>query len=192
MATDPSQFFLCNVVDTCAIWNVLSSRRLFGIACTAGCVFCCTAYVNYECLKKPRNRPSESDRKLQDRLISAQRQGQFAVYHLEIDDLLEVDVLEQRKRLGHGELSSVVFAKRTNQAFLTDDQKARSLAHTALPSDRVQTTPHLLGWLLFTSRLTDGDCEHVKTEHTSLNRPLEPFFEKMYRLALEYRFRSRA
>ena len=141
------------------------------VAQVQGCVFCCTAYVNYECLKKPRLSPSKSGRELQERLISAQRHGQFEVYHLGIDDLLEVDVLEQRKRLGYGELSSMVFAKRTNQAFLTDDQKARSLAQTTLLG-RVQTTPHLFGWLLFTSRLTDGDCKHIIDEHTSLNRPL--------------------
>ena len=191
MATDPSQFFVRNVVDTCAIWNVLSSRRLFAIARTAGCVFCCTAYVNYECLTKPRQNPTENDGKLQERLISAQRHGQFEVHHLDIDELLEVDVLEQRKRLGHGELSSIVLAKRTDQAFLTDDQKARSLARTSLPNGRVQTTPHLFGWLLFTSRLTDGDSKDVIDEHISFTRPLEPYFEEMYNLALLYRLRSK-
>ena len=192
MATNPSQFFPHNVVDTCAVWNVLSSRRLFHGADSAGCVFCCTGYVDYECLKKPRQAPSENDRNLQERLISAQREGQFKIYHLEIDDLLEIDVLEQRKRLGHGELSSIVFAKRTNQAFLTDDQKARSLAQTSLPGGRVQTTPHLFGWLLFSNRLTDGDRTHVIDEHTSLNRPLEPYLDEMYLTALRYRLRSRA
>ena len=192
MATDPSKFFLSNVVDTCAVWNVLSSRRLFGSAGTAGCVFCCTAYVNYECLKKPRKNPSEIGRKLQDRLISARRQGQFRVHHLDIDELLELDILEQRKRLGHGELSSIVLAKRTNQAFLTDDQKARSLAQTNLASGRVQTTPHLFGWLLFTSRLLDGDLKDVIDEHVALNGRLEPYFEEMYKVALMYRLRSRA
>ena len=191
MATDPSQFLLHNVVDTCAIWNVLSSRRLFHSARTAGCMFCCTAYVNYECLKKPRSSPSERGRKLQERLISAQNEGQFSVYHLDIDDLLDVDVLEQRKRLGYGELCSIVFAKRTNQSFLTDDQKARTLAQKTLPSGRVQTTPHLFGWLIFSSQLTDGDRNHVMDEHKSFDRPLAPYFERIYLTALEYRLRSR-
>ena len=191
MATDPSNFLLRNVVDTCGVWNVLSSRRLFVGAGTAGCVLCCTGFVNYECLTKRRQSPSEGEKKLQQRLIAAQRDGQFKVSHLEIDDLLEVDVLEQRKRLGHGELSSIVFAKRTNQAFLTDDQNARSLAQETLPSGSVQTTPHLFGWLLFTTRLTDGDRDHVIDEHTSFNRPLAPYLAKMYTVALEYRLRSR-
>ena len=191
MATDPSNFFPRNVVDTCGVWNVLSSRRLFAGAGTAGCIFCCTGFVNYECLTKPRQNPSEGEKELQQRLIAAQRNGQFTVSHLEIDDLLEVDVLEQRKRLGHGELSSIVFARRTNQAFLTDDQKARSLAQETLPTGRVQTTPHLFGWLLFTTQLTDGDRDHVVEEHKSFDRPLERYLDEMYTVALEYRLRSR-
>ena len=55
MAIDPSSFHSVNVTDTCAVWNVLSSRTLYTAARLAGVVFVCTGFVVYECLFKPRN-----------------------------------------------------------------------------------------------------------------------------------------
>jgi hypothetical protein len=187
MAIDPSHFHILNVSDTCAVWNVLSSKLLYQSALSSHCVFSCTGYVEYECLFKPRQNKREEDEKLQSRLLIERENGQFKTYHLEIDDLLEVGILEKRKNLGKGELSSIAFAKRTQQSFHTDDTRARKLASQVLGERRVQTTPHLFGWLLFTQVLSDADKEAIIQEHESFDRPLRRYFEEMYMRALKYR-----
>jgi hypothetical protein len=128
MMLDISTFHITNMVDTCGVWNILSSKLLYHAALSANCVFSRTAFVEYECLSKPRSSINKHDEQLQQLLRQEQQKGNFKAYYLDIDDLLEVEVLEKRKNLGKGELSSIAFAKRTNQAFLTDDQRARKLA----------------------------------------------------------------
>ena len=105
----------------------------------------------------------------------------------EISDLQDVHIMEKRQRLSKGELVSIAFAKKTRQAFLTDDQKARKLGRDELPPKMVQTTPHLFGWLFFTGRLSDGDKEEIIRQHSEFGRPLAPYFEAMYQSALQYR-----
>ena len=100
-------------------------------------------------------------------------------------------MLERRKKLGKGELSSIAFAKRTGQAFLTDDKNALKLALEVLPRGQVQTTPDLFGWLIFEQRLGDSDKQVVISQHESLKRPLKEKFEESYSLALQYRLASR-
>ncbi|MCU0550841.1 MAG: hypothetical protein MUC48_15950 [Leptolyngbya sp. Prado105] len=164
MAIDPSQFQKFNVVDTCAVWNILSSQRLYSTAVASGCSFCFTSFVHYECLHKPRSNSNPQDLELQNRLRGEIQAGKFKNYHLDLEDLQEVEILQQRKNLGKGELSSIAFAKKTNQAFLTDDMKARKLAG-ASNCQFVQTTPHLLGWLYFANFLGDGDLKAIIDEH---------------------------
>lgn len=191
MATiDPSDFYKLNVVDTCAVWNALSSKLLLQTAVSSGCVFSCTAFTAYECLLKPRKTVTPEDEELQKRLRIEQRNGHFQVYHLDVEDLLEVEILEKRKNLGKGELSSIAFAKRTRQAFLTDDRGARKLAQLVMSEKLVQTTPHLFGWLYFSQRLGDGDKEGIINEHERVARPLRPHFEEMYQRALYYRLQA--
>ena len=185
MAIDPSHFYPLNVVDTCAVWHVLSSKMLYETALAAGCTFSCTAFVAYECLAKPRKNITPEQVELRRRLQA--EQGRFTSYHLDLDELLEVEVLEKRKNLGKGELSSIAFAKRTRQAFHTDDQKARKLASHVMDTDRVQTTPHLFGWLYFTHSLGDADKDAIISEHERFEGPLRPHFEIMYMRALQYR-----
>lgn len=187
MPLDPSIFNKLNVADTCSIWNILSSKVLWSAAQSAKCVFCCTAFVQYECLDKPRRNITPKESELRTRLIYEQSKENFSVYHLDLDDLLDIQILEERKNLGKGELSSIAFARRTRQAFITDDQGARKLASTILDASNVQTTPHLFGWLTHERFLTDGDKQVVIDQHMSFNRPLQKYFEKMYTKALEHR-----
>lgn len=187
MAVDPSRFHPLNVADTCAVWNVLSSNLFFSVALSAGCVFSCTRFVYYECLIRPRGKVANEDTELQNRFKQKMREGKITVYHLDLEDLLEVEILERRRNLGKGGLSSIAFAKRTRQAFLTDDQKARKLAEQVIESNMVQTTPHLFGWLFFSNFLIDQDKDVIVEEHTQLNRPLAKYFQEIYEKALEYR-----
>jgi len=184
---DVSNFSRLNVADTCALWNVLSSRLLYIRALQARCVFSLTQFVQYECLYKRRSVVTEQDQELQRRLRQALARGEVSSYHIDIEDLQEVTLLRNRKRLSMGELSSIAFAVKTRQVFMTDDQKARKLGALVLASERVQTTPHLLGWLVFSARLTDSDLPAVINEHSTLGRPLAPFFEAAFVEALRCR-----
>ena len=185
MPLNPSDFIKLNVADTCSIWNIISSIILLNAAKSAKCSFCCTAFVQYECFDKPRKSISEKEKELQLRLKREQSQDQFPVYHIDLEDLLDVEVLQERMNLGKGELSSIAFARRTRQGFLTDDQGARKLAKTTLPGKQVQTTPQLFGWLIYERFLTDADKNTVIEQHTNFNRPLKKYFEIMYERALE-------
>jgi hypothetical protein len=103
-----------------------------------------------------------------------------------------VETLDKRKRVSKGELSSIVFAKKTQQAFMTDDKKAANLARTMIPTDKVQSTPHLLGWLYFNGRLLDADKVTILTELEELNRNLRTQIEETYHEALRCRLMSQA
>ncbi len=140
-----------------------------------------TDFTLYECLGKPRKKIREADLELQRRLRAARQQGQFMSYPLDVEDLQTVEILERRQQLSKGELSSIAFAKKTRQAFLTDDQAARALAATEIDEPLVQTTPQMLGWLVFIGRLGDSDIGGITDEHERLERPLKPYFAAMYK-----------
>jgi len=181
MAVNVSVFHLVNILDTCSVWNILSSQCLYQAALNAKVVFACTAVVEYECLRKPRKSPmSEPDELLCKRLRAATMSKQIQIHSLEVEDLQTVEMLENRKRLGKGELSTIAFALKTRQAVLTDDKKARLLATEMHPVPSPQTTPHLFGWLLFNALLSDGDKHSVIAEHNHFKRPLAPYFEEIY------------
>jgi predicted nucleic acid-binding protein len=190
MPVDPTRFHPLNVTDTCSVWNVLSSRLLYARAVLSKCFFSCTGFVRYECLFKKRVSLSLEDQELQSRLRKEMVNGQFRCFGADLEDLQDVEILQNRKRLSLGELSSIAFAKKTTQAFLTDDQKARRLAEAVLGTDYVQTIPHLFGWLLFIGSLQDSDKDQVLREHAAMKRPLGRFFEEMYLWALEQRLKS--
>lgn len=183
MAIDPSRFHLVNVVDTCAVWNVLSSTRLYSAAKEARCEFCMTGFVLYECLFKKRTVPRSVEKELMGRLQKARRDGAFKAHELTIDDLQRIAQLEQRKRLGKGELSTIAFAMKINQAVMTDDQKARRLAQD-IGHPLVQTTPYLYAWLIFTRRLSEADKGAIIQQHEEMGQVLRPHFEDAHEKAL--------
>jgi len=188
MAIDPSKFHLYNVIDTCAVWNVLSSSTLYQRAKAAKVCFVCTGFVLYECLFKPRRNETASDKELQKRLRYAREKGKdFETHALDVEDLQTVQILEIRRNLGKGEIASIAFAMKTRQAFMTDDQKARKLAAQVLSDERTQTTPHLLSWLVFHNHATDGDKVMIVDEHTQQGRPLATHFEDAYQEACRCR-----
>jgi predicted nucleic acid-binding protein len=96
--------------------------------------------------------------------------------------------LEKRKTLSKGELSSIVFAKKTKQAFLTDDQAARMLSESHLGCEQTQTTPHLFGWLSYNQKILDNDKAFIIQEH-ELNTTkirLSKYFEEVFNRAREF------
>lgn len=189
MAIDPSKFHPINVADTCSVWNILSSPRLNAAAKEARCDFCMTTFVQYECLIKPRKSISPSEQKLMDRLKAERSQGAFLSHSCSIEDLQEVELLEKRKNLGKGELSSIAFATKIRQGFITDDSKALKLAKES-GHPYAQTTPHLFSWLIFTGRLGDGDKDIVIAQHIEAGRDIARHFQAAYEIALQCRLNS--
>jgi hypothetical protein len=124
---------------------------------------------------------------LKQRLIRQRELGRFQDFHFTLDELEEVAILERRRKLGKGELSSIAFAKKNRQAILTDDRQAGRLANEVCDHGMVQTTPQLLGWLFFTAGLLDSDLQRVVEEHEEVNRPLAKHFGTMYHQGLEHR-----
>lgn len=175
------------IADTCAVWNVLASRALHRACIAAGFEFALTDFVLYECLHKPRKTNSDAAERLRERLKVARRDNQFRNVGLSVEDLQAVGQLESRKRLSKGELSGIAFAMRAAVGFQTDDQGARKLATAVLSAERVQTTPHVLGWLFFQGRLVDSDLAGIIEEHEAHERPLRPHYETMYEEAMRCR-----
>jgi hypothetical protein len=188
--SDLSTFDPLNVADTCSIWNVLASRVLRVAAKSANVSLCLTDFVRYECLYKPgQDRPERTE--LQNRLKSELRTGAMRSCSIEIEDLQDLQILQERTRASKGELSSIVFAKKSRQAFMTDDTKAARLARSAISIEKVQSTPHLLGWLYFTGRLCDADKDAICSQLEELNRNLRDQLESAYFEALRYRLMAR-
>ena len=193
MKVDPSQFHPVSITDTCSVWKVLSSERLYNAAIGAKCVFACTGCVVYECLHKRRKAVTPEDTDLQGRLKREQQAGRFRTFSPSLEDLQHPHILAIRDRLGRGELSVLALALCTGQAVMTDDPKARTLAEQVVALDRVQTTPQLFGWLLFHNHLSDGDKDTVIHQHEEVRpRPLTRFLEDVYLWALECRLSASA
>ena len=188
MTIDPRTFHLLNVADTCAIWNLLSSVVFYSAANTVGCTFCCTEFVRYECLYKMRTKtPTSKEIELKERFIQEQKK-RIKSYSISIEDLQTIEVLSNRTKVSKGELSTIVFAKKTQQAFLSDDKQAIRLARSELDNAKVQTTPHLLSFLFYNGHLLDHDKDVIMNEHKSFERGgMRIHYENAYLLALKYR-----
>jgi len=91
-----------------------------------------------------------------------------------------------RQGIYEGELSSIAFAKRTSQAFLTDDRGAFRLAREIMVAGHVQSTPHLFSWMIYERILHDSDKETIIKEHESVKGQLRQKFEESYAVALQY------
>lgn len=90
MAIDPTKFSKMAVSDTCAVWNMLSSRKLFQAAKSANIHFCITPMVLFECVLKPRTITTPEKQELITRFQKAQNDGYFPIQECELDDLAEL------------------------------------------------------------------------------------------------------
>ncbi|MFL5738624.1 MAG: hypothetical protein ACJ75B_00295 [Flavisolibacter sp.] len=187
MTIDITKCIKINIVDSCAVSNILSSLLLFARLDSSGFFFSVTKYVEYECLYKSRAKADVADKELQRRLLRHQKNGKFSSHILSIADLQDASIQKYSQQLGTGELSSIAFAKKINQSFLTDDLRARRIAKAILGESSVQTTPHLVGWLFYEGILFDGDLDSLIFEHNNFNRPLEKYFRLVYSEAFRIR-----
>lgn len=191
MAFNPTIFSMMVVTDTCAVWNLLSSRKLSRAAHEGKVTFCLTPMVLYECLQKPRKVLTTQMQELIRRLTTARSQGNFPVQGCDIEDLITVS-RDAPSALSSGELSCIAAAFRiTTLSFMTDEKKARHYAENQLRL-KVETTPRLYGWLHFRGYLSDSDHTEILAEHEIFERrPLTKFFDEAYHIALQHRLMSR-
>jgi hypothetical protein len=54
----------------------------------------------------------------------------------------------------------------------------------------IQTTPHLLAWLIFINYLSDSDLQTIINDHKKSGRPLEQHFLNAYQICLDYRLKT--
>jgi len=142
--------------------------------------FAVTKYCLYECLDKPRKKPKDGDFKIRQRLRDARAKGSFGEHALSVEDLQEVALLQLRKRVGAGELSTIALAKRFGIGMQTDDDRAEKFAAEILGDSRVQTTPHILGWMFFHGLLADHQLGVVVEEHLEVGGSLRERFEEAH------------
>ena len=187
MTIDITKCIKVNIADSCAVNNLLSSLLLFSRLDSNSFFFSITKYVEYECLYKERSVWTSTDAEIQKRLIRHQKNKRFTSHGISIADLQDASIVRYSQQLGIGEMSSIAFSKKINQAFLTDDQKARRIAKDILGEGMVQTTPLIVGWLFYEAIFSDGDLNTLITEHVSFNRPLEKYFRIVYHEACRIR-----
>jgi predicted nucleic acid-binding protein len=191
MTIDITRCSKVNIIDSCSIWNLISSLLLYSRINANGFYFSITQFVEYECLFKERSNPSNQDNEIQKRLRNYKNSGAFPTHQLSIADLQDSDIIKHSQHLGRGELSSIAFCKKTGQVFLTDDQKARKIAKTILGEEKTQTVPHLVGWLFYAGILSYSDIDPIIEEHKFYDRPLEKYFRLVYDEAMRIRLLSK-
>ena len=179
-------FILFNVADTCALWNILGSGFLYRASRKAQVSISSTQFVRYECFYK-RGSNSPAWQELRKRLREPMDSGEIRFWNIELEELQEVAALEGRKAISKGELSCIVFAKRTVQGFLSDDGQAKKLAKLVLAEGAVQDTPHLCAWLCINDTIHESDEHTIRAELAALNRALEPHLRNAFLKALEFK-----
>ncbi len=179
-----TSFNLLNVADTCALWNLLGSAILHRASKKVGVSICGTQFVRYECLYKVgANSPAWLE--LRNRLRSCLDSGEIMFCDIDLEDLQEVAALEGRMAISKGELSTIAFAKRTGQSFLSDDRQAKVLAKSVLQAEMIQDIPHLCGWLCVNEVLHESDADPIRLELKALQRYLDPHIVNAFHKALE-------
>ena len=181
---DFSTIHKCSVIDTCAILNLLSSSRFYTATINETFFWCYTSFVEYEVFYKSVKKETSIIIKQRQQLREETRKKRFRCEHLSISDLQEIEILENRKKLGKGELSSIAFARKTQLAFMTDDIKARKLGEAVLGVSKTLTTPRLWGWLYFNRILTDSDHKTIIEEHETQGRGMSEYYQEIYEEAM--------
>jgi hypothetical protein len=180
------------VIDSCSITNVLSSNLLADVA-LRNLKFAVTSFVRYECLVRPRKRPNPTDAKLMGVFSSiVEKNTNIKIVNLSIEDLAEIARARAVRQIGTGELSCLVLASKIRQGALTDDRSARRLAAHIYPDLPVRTTSHLVGWLVFTFRLTDRDVELIIGQNLEVrgDDAIGPYMRACYEHALMLRLKN--
>lgn len=178
------------VVDTCAVWNMLSSRIFNQAAVQSRLFFCITPFVLHECSAKRSVSPAEQQeqqKELLTRLQIERTNGRFSLQGCSVNDLAAVSAAAPGK-LGAGELSCIAVAYGIrSMVFMSDDKAAKKYAEEKL-NLQVESTPRLYGYLHYHRHLGDSDHSKVIQEHELFEqRPLTKFLEVTFNQAMHSR-----
>lgn len=182
-----------NVIDTCSIWNLLYSTKLYGISLEYFNSIVITDYVRYEALLKVWNgmKKKAFESELKKRLAKELKNNNIIVYNISVEELQDPQVLKDRKKFGKGEISCIVFAKNKNISFITDDQGARKYSKTILGNNRVRTIPHLVGFLFFISLISDSDISEIIIDHKRFKSDIVEYIKTCYETSMKLKINSR-
>ena len=184
-----------SAIDTCAVWNILCSRTLSLATKSGNRHFILTEYVRYECLVKPRKNTSIIETSLQDRLREELKTNtHFSTYPLTVEDLQDLArCIGAPQRFDRGELAALALAYKLRNGFITDDRAARAVGQSTIGESHVRTTPHLVGWLVYTGQLSDGDIPEIITDNENYRKgygALGAFIQACYKHAMGLRLRE--
>jgi predicted nucleic acid-binding protein len=170
-----------SIIDTCSILNIFSADDFYNAVAEAKFTFSYTDFVEYEALYKLcKDVDADFLNRQRNRLRTGDKKHIFRKETLTIEDLQDVNILKARRNLGKGELSSIAFARKANIPFTTDDIAARNLGEEILGSNRVFTTPRILGWLYYNRFLTDSCQNNIISQHKQNKRPLSVIYNEVY------------
>lgn len=181
---DFSEIKKFSVIDTCAILNIFSSEKFYNAIISEKFSFCYTSFVEYETLYKHVKEMTKEVQNQRIKLRQETEKKRFKCEHLSIDDLQEIKILEARRNLGKGELSSIAFAKKISQSFMTDDKGAKKMGEKILGKQKVLTSPRVLGWLYFNRILIDSDHKDIISEHKNSGRNMADIYDEVYKEAI--------
>jgi hypothetical protein len=185
-----------STIDACAVWNILCSHTLTIAAKCRNRHFILAEYVRYECLVKPRKKPTNIDMELQAKLQNELASNRhFSSYALKVEDLRDVvSTIGSVRRFHQGELAALALARKLQHSLVTDDHVARGVAENLLGTSCVRTTPHLVGWLVYEAQLTDGDIPTIIADNKTFRNNkgfLGDFIQACYEHAMGLRLRKK-
>lgn len=181
--------------DSCSIWNILSSKTLTLAVKGAGPHFVLAEYVKYECLGKKRSSIRSHDISVQKILRNELAEKRyFSVMSLDVEDLQLLARSGVHKVIDRGEIAAIALAQKISGGFLTDDYDARMTGEATLGISRARSTPHLVGWLIYSGHLTDGDIPQIIADNDAARNErgqIGSFINICYLHAMGLRLRER-
>jgi len=184
-STDYTKFARGNTADSCALWNLFSSPSFYASSRAAGCYYCITRFVQYELFTKQSTGKGQDYSRLKLGLNNEISAGSITLANIEINDLQDAQVLARSRHNSMGEISSMLFARKSRLAFLSDDGWAMKFATALRDAPTVQSTPHLVGWLVYQNALTESGVAGNVGELASYGRSLHGRYELASEQALE-------
>lgn len=189
-------FPMMSAIDTCSVWNILCSQKLAQAAKSGKRHFILAEYVLYECLTKPRKGNSTFEKDLQQRLRKElEDSSHFSSHNLTVEDLQTVSRhIGALRRFDRGELAALAVAHKLRNGFITDDRTARMVGESTIGKPSVRTTPHLVGWLVYSGQLSDSDIPTIIADNENFrNRygSLGKYIQACYEHAMGLRLRER-
>ena len=178
------------VIDACSTVNLISSKMFLSHALNDGFEFNMTRNVEFELVSKPLRRPNKRIEEQREYIKHLLAQKDLIRTSLSIDDLHELAELEERKKLGIGELSCIAYAKHKRLTVITDDTDAGNFAEKVLGNDYANNTADLLGNLLYRRIIIDNEYDSLIQEHLNNKGNMKSLYDAVRSIAIREMYSS--